>query len=46
MEKTGLKPSEMDTILNKQSGVYAISEGYSDMRDIYDRVKENEKKTL
>ena len=44
MEKTGLKPSEIDTILNKQSGVYAISEGYSDMRDIYDRVKENEEK--
>lgn len=46
MEKTGLKPSEMDTILNKQSGVYAISEGYSDMRDIYDRVKENEEKSV
>ena len=46
MEKTGLKPSEIDTILNKQSGVYAISEGYSDMRDIYDRVKENEEKSV
>ena len=39
MEKTGLKPSEMDTILNKQSGVYAISEGYSDMRDILEQIR-------
>ena len=39
MEKTGLKPSEIDTILNKQSGVYAISEGYSDMRDILEQIR-------
>ncbi len=46
MEKTGLTPSEINTILNKQSGVYALSEGYSDMRDIYDRVKEGEEKSV
>ena len=44
MEKTGLTPEQMDTILNKKSGVYALSEGFSDMRDIYDRVKLGEEK--
>ena len=46
MEKTGLTPEQMDTILNKKSGVYALSEGFSDMRDIYDRVKLGEEKCI
>ena len=45
MEKTGLTPAQMDTILNKKSGVYALSDGFSDMRDIYDRVKLGEEKS-
>ena len=45
MEKTGLTPTQMDTILNKKSGVYALSDGFSDMRDIYDRVKLGEEKS-
>lgn len=44
MEKTGLTSEKINHILNKESGVYAISEGFSDMRDIYDRVKLGEEK--
>ena len=39
MEQTGLTTSELNNILNKESGILAISEEFSDMRDIYDRVK-------
>ena len=39
MEKTGITPEELNHILNKESGVLALSEKYSDMRDIYDNVK-------
>lgn len=46
MEKTGLSPEELNTILNKQSGVLALSEEYSDMRDIYDHVKLGEEKSI
>ncbi len=38
MEKTGVTPKEMDTILNKQSGVLAISGVSSDSRDIEDGI--------
>ena len=44
-EKLGLSPSELNTILNKESGILAISEEYSDMRDIYDHVKLGEEKS-
>lgn len=39
MEKTGITPEELNHVLNKESGVFALSEKYSDMRDIYDNVK-------
>lgn len=39
MEKTGITPEKLNHILNKESGVLALSEKYSDMRDIYDNVK-------
>ena len=45
MEKTGMTTEEINTVLNKESGVKAISEGFSDMRDIYDRVKLGEEKS-
>lgn len=45
-EKLGISAKEMNTILNKQSGVLAISEEYSDMRDIYDHVKLGEEKSI
>lgn len=45
-EKLNLSASELNTILNKQSGVLALSEQFSDMRDIYDHVKLNEEKSV
>lgn len=39
MEKLGVTPKEMDTILNKESGVLAISGVSSDSRDIEDGIK-------
>ncbi len=46
IEKLGLTTDELNTILNKESGVLAISEEYSDMRDIYDHVKLGEEKSI
>ena len=34
MKKEGLTPDEMDKILNKQSGMYGVSGGLSDDRDV------------
>ncbi len=34
MEKEGLSPKEMDDIMNKKSGTFGISGGYSDDRDV------------
>lgn len=45
MKEAKITPEEMDSIINKESGVLAISEQYSDMRDIYDNVKLNEEKS-
>lgn len=39
MEKTGMTPREMDTVLNKQSGLLGISGVSSDSRDIEDGIK-------
>lgn len=39
MEKTGMTPKEMDTVLNKQSGLLGISGISSDSRDIEDGIK-------
>lgn len=46
MNNANLNPSEIDNIMNKESGVLAISEQYSDMRDIYDNVKLGEEKSV
>ena len=45
INETGLTTKEIDNILNRESGVLAISEQYSDMRDIYDQVKLGEEKS-
>lgn len=45
MKQANITPEEMDNIINKESGVLAISEKYSDMRDIYDNVKLGEEKS-
>ena len=39
MEKTGMSYKEMDTVLNKQSGLLAISGVSSDSRDVEDGIK-------
>ncbi len=39
IEKTGLSPREMDTVLNKKSGLLGISGVSSDSRDIEDGIK-------
>ena len=39
MQKTGLSAKEMDTVLNKQSGLLAVSGVSSDSRDIEDGIK-------
>lgn len=46
MKNANMSPDEIDNILNKESGVLAISEKYSDMRDIYDNVKLGEEKSV
>ena len=39
MDKAGISPKEMDTIINKQSGLLALSMKSSDSRDIEDGIK-------
>lgn len=39
MQKTGMSAQEMDTVLNKQSGLLAISGVSSDSRDVEDGIK-------
>ena len=46
MEKTGMSPKEMDTILNKQSGLLGISGISSDSRDIEDGIKEGNERCI
>lgn len=47
MEEEGFKPGEMNTILNKQSGVLGISQMSSDFRDLEDAAAEgNERAKL
>lgn len=42
MNETGLTTKEIDHILNKESGLLAISEGYSDMRDIEENIQKGD----
>jgi len=42
IEKTGVTLSEVDTILNKKSGLFGISEKYSDHRDIEEGMNNGE----
>ncbi|MGM0432596.1 MAG: acetate kinase [Spirochaetota bacterium] len=44
MNETGLSASEMDTVLNKKSGVFGINGKYSDRRDIRDAAAEGDKR--
>lgn len=42
MNETGLSLNEVDIILNKKSGLFGISEKYSDHRDIEEAIRNNE----
>ena len=46
MEKENLSPKEMETMLNKESGVYGISEVSADFRDIEKAKEEGNKKAI
>lgn len=46
MQKTGMSPSEMDTVLNKQSGLLGISGVSSDSRDIEDGIKSGNERCI
>lgn len=39
MEKTGMSPKDVDNVINKESGLLAISKKSSDSRDIEDGIK-------
>lgn len=46
METTGMSPKEMDTALNKASGLLGISGVSSDSRDIEDGIKNNDARCI
>ena len=46
MEKEGLTPKEMETILNKKSGLLGMSGVSADNRDIEDAIKEGNEKAI
>lgn len=46
MKKTGKNIEEIDTILNKQSGMLALSGISSDFRDIEEKLKENDHRAI
>ena len=46
MEKTGMSPKEMDTALNKQSGLLGISGVSSDSRDVEDGIAKGNARCL
>ena len=46
MQKLSLTPNEVEEILNKQSGVSAISGGYSDDRDVVAKQNEGDERAI
>ena len=45
MEKEGLTPKQMDDIMNKKSGTFGISGGYSDDRDVEAAIERGEERS-
>ncbi len=45
-ENLKMKPKDVDKLLNKESGLLGLSEISSDMRDIYAKYKEKDKKAI
>lgn len=46
MEKTGMSPKEMDTALNKESGLLGISGVSSDSRDIHEGILKGDRRCI
>ncbi len=46
MKTLGVSPEEMDSIMNKKSGVLGISETVIDRRDIYEGVKKGDERSI
>jgi acetate kinase len=46
MEKEGLNTDEIDDILNKKSGILAVSDFTNDVRDIWAKAQKNNKRAL
>ena len=46
MKKKGLSPSEVDTLMNKKSGLLGFSDVSSDMRDIEAAARKNDKQSI
>lgn len=46
MKKTGMSIDEVDSILNKQSGLLGLSEVSNDWRDIYDAIVDGNEKAI
>ncbi|MDC7222082.1 MAG: acetate kinase [Spirochaetales bacterium] len=46
MDATGLTTKEVDTVMNKKSGILGITEKYIDRRDVEDGYKEGEEKAV
>ena len=44
MEKEGLTPKEIDSVLNKKSGVLGITGHYTDRRDVLEGIEKGDKK--
>ena len=44
MEKEGLSPSEIDSVLNKKSGILGITGRYTDRRDVLEGIENGDKK--
>ena len=44
MEQRNLKPNDINNLINKESGVLAITEQYSDMRDVRTGVEDEDEK--
>ena len=46
MKKKGMSPSEIDTLMNKKSGLLGFSDVSSDMRDIEEAADKNDKQSV
>lgn len=46
MEKEGLSPAEMDSLMNRQSGLLGVSGVSNDLRDVLDKANEGDERAI